>query len=59
MERARRGAERAEWRRIAEHYRKQAQSAMDVKATLDAVRSPRWRWAPEFYNAMAPLHRGS
>jgi tryptophan halogenase len=52
-------AERAQWRRIAEHYRSQAQSAMDVKATLDAVRSPNWRWAPEFYNAMAPLHRGS
>jgi tryptophan halogenase len=52
-------AERAEWRRITEHYRKQAQSAMDVKSTLDAVRSPRWRWAPEFYNAMAPMQRGT
>jgi tryptophan halogenase len=48
-------AERAEWRRIAEQNRKLAQSAMDVKSTLDAVRSERWRWAPEFYNAMAPM----
>jgi tryptophan halogenase len=47
--------ERAEWRRITEHNKRQAESAMSVKEALDAVRSPRWRWDPKFYQPMQPL----
>jgi tryptophan halogenase len=49
------GAERTEWRRIGEQIKKQAQSAMSVKEALDALRTPAWRWSPDFYKPMAPL----
>ena len=30
---------------------------MTVKESLDALRTPAWRWSPEFYKPMAPLLR--
>ena len=50
-------AERTEWRRISEELKKQAQSAMTVKEALEALRTPAWRWSPEFYKPMALLLR--
>jgi tryptophan halogenase len=47
--------EREQWRRIAEQNKRQAQSAMGVKSALEAIRSPRWRWHPDFYRPLAPL----
>ncbi|MEX2138785.1 MAG: tryptophan halogenase family protein [Pirellulales bacterium] len=48
-------AERSEWRRIGEHFKQQAQGAMTVKEALQAIRSARWRWSPDFYKPMPPL----
>jgi tryptophan halogenase len=48
--------ERAEWRRIGQLLKQQAQTAMTVKESLEAIRTDRWRWSPEFYKPMAPLH---
>ncbi len=48
-------AERNEWRRIGQHLKQQAQSAMTVKEALQAIRTPQWRWSPDFYKPMAPL----
>jgi tryptophan 7-halogenase len=50
-------AECTEWRRINEHFKMQAQSAMTVKQALEAIRSPRWRWSPDFYKPIPPLLR--
>jgi hypothetical protein len=52
-------AERVDWRRINEHFKQQAQSAMTVKQALEAMRTDRWRWSPDFYRPIPPLGQSS
>ncbi len=48
-------AERAEWQRIGEHYKQQAAGAMTIEQALQAIRTPRWRWSPDFYKPIPPM----
>jgi tryptophan halogenase len=47
--------QRAHWRRIGEHNKRLAESAMSIEAALAAMRSPRWQWDPNFYRPIQPL----
>jgi tryptophan halogenase len=48
--------EQAAWRRVRQHYKSQAQAGFTIRQALDLLRSPNWRWNPQYYGEHnAPL----